>query len=423
MSGPPDPDKPLLAGWPFWRVAYRQTFAAFRFRNYRLWFRGQLLSLMGTWMQMTAQGYLVFELTQDATYLGLVAFAAGIPPWLFMLYAGVVADRMSRRKLLMITQGCMMMLAVILAGITFLGIVKPWHIIVLAFLLGIANAFDAPARLSFVLEMVDREHMTNAIAMNAMIFNLATAVSPAIAGLVYAAVGAAWCFALNALSFVAVLVALALMKPNPQPLTDPGRSALSELREGLHFVITEPLVRTLIGMVIMMGVFGVSFVALFPAWAVRILGGDATTNGLMHSARGMGALAGVLVIAALGSLRFRGRLLTIASLLLPAALLVFTVVRMQILSFAVLFLVGAGMIMTLNLCNSLVQSISPDGLRGRVMGVYSLSFFGMFPLGALLAGAAAERIGEPVTVALAAAIFGAFALAVRILLPRLSRYP
>lgn len=323
----------------------------------------------------------------------------------------------------MITQGCMMVLAVILAGITFLGVVQAWHIIVLAFLLGIANAFDAPARLSFVLEMVDREHMTNAIAMNAMIFNLATAVSPAIAGLIYAAAGAAWCFALNALSFLAVLVALGLMRPNPQPVTDPGRSALSEMKEGLHFVITEPLVRTLIGMVVMMGVFGVSFIALFPAWAVRILGGDATTNGLMHSARGAGALAGVLVIAALGSFRFRGRLLTIASLLLPASLLVFTLVRMQILSFAVLFLVGAGMIMTLNLCNSLVQSIAPDGLRGRVMGVYSLSFFGMFPVGALLAGAMAERIGEPITVAMAAAIFGAFALAVRILLPRLNGYP
>ena len=191
---------------------FKQTFRALVYPNYRLWFIGQVISLFGTWMQSTAQGFLVYELTHSPAYLGYVAFAAGVPTWLFTLLGGVVSDRIARRTLLIITQNCMMVLAFILAGLTFLGLVQPWHIIVLAFLLGVANAFDSPARLALAPELVDRKDLTNAIALNATMFNIATIVGPATAGLVYAAFGPGWCFFLNGLSFVAVIIALLLMK-------------------------------------------------------------------------------------------------------------------------------------------------------------------------------------------------------------------
>ena len=411
------------SGGPAWRVRLRNTFAAFKYRNYRLWFGGQLVSLMGSWMQMTAQGFLVFQLTHSAAYLGYVAFAAGIPPWLFMLYAGVVADRVSRRKMMLITQSSMMGLAVILAALTFAGLIAAWHIICLAFLLGVANAFDAPARQAFVLEMVEREDLTNAIALNSTMFNAATAIGPAAAGLTYAAFGPGWCFTMNAVSFIGVLVALALMRLRAPPKPVAGRSALAELREGLRFVVSDPHVRVLIGLVSVLSIFGLSFVVLVPAWAVRILGGDATTNGFLQSARGLGALTGALLIASLGRFKFRGRLLTFASFLFPLALLVFSQVRWEPLSLLVLLAVGVGQIITLNLCNSLVQTLSPDPLRGRVMSIYMLAFFGFMPVGALFAGTVAEHVGEPLTIVIGAAITLSFVSATRIFSPKLSGLP
>jgi MFS family permease len=215
-----------------------QTFAALKHRNFRLWFIGQLVSLVGTWMQATAQGFLIYQLTQSPAYLGYVGFAAGSPSLLFSLFGGVVADRMSRRTLLVITQTTMMILAFILAGLAFFNVVQPWHVIILAFLTGIATAFDAPTRQAFVLEMVTREDLTNAIALNSTMFNLATVVGPAAAGLAYALIGATGCFTLNGLSFIAVIVALLLMKLDLPVL--PNRvatSALSDAKEDRKSVV------------------------------------------------------------------------------------------------------------------------------------------------------------------------------------------
>ncbi len=238
--------------------SWQQTFAAFKYRNYRLWFVGQLVSLFGTWMQITAQGYLVFQLTNSPVYLGYVAFASGIPAWLFTLYGGVIADRMSRRALLVITQAAMLVLAFILAMLTFTGWVQPWQIVVLAFLLGIANAFDAPARQAFVLEMVERQDLTNAIALNATMFNAATAVGPAVAGITYAAFGPAWCFTLNGVSFIAIIVALLMMRIKPQAMPARCVSAASDVMEGLRYVVAHPVIRALIGLVGVLSLFGVS---------------------------------------------------------------------------------------------------------------------------------------------------------------------
>jgi MFS family permease len=401
------------------RIHWRQSFTALKYRNYRLWFWGQMVSLFGTWTQMTAQGYLIFQLTHSPVYLGYLSFVSGIPTWLFMLYAGVVADRVSRRTLLIITQTVMMILAFILATLTFSGLVQPWHIMVLAFGLGVANAFDAPARQSFVVEMVDREDLTNAIALNAAMFNSAMAVGPAMSGVTYALFGPAWCFTINGTTFVAVIGALLLMHLKPRDVPSQHTSPLSDLKEGFRYVTSQPIVRTLIILIAIIGLFGFSFIPLFPAWAVKVLGGDETTNGLLLSARGIGALIGALGIAALGRFKFKGKLLTVGTFVFPSGLLLFTFMRWLPLSLLTLVGVGMALVLVMNLANALVQTIVLDKLRGRVMGIYTFTFFGIMPIGGLLAGAVAEHIGEPITLALGALILLGAAMLVWLFVPRL----
>jgi len=372
------------------------TFAALAWPNYRLWFFGQMTSLFGTWMQSTAQGYLVFELTRSSAWLGYTGFAGGLASWLFTLDGGVLADRVSRRNILVVTQCLSMLLAFALSVLVFARVVAPWHILVLAFLLGAVNAFDAPARQSFVLEMVSREHLTNAIALNSTMFNAATVVGPAIGGLAYAAFGAGWCFLINGISFVAVIAALLAMRLGPAPASIPRRGVRVQVVEGLRAIATERRILALIVLVALSSLFGFSIVTLMPAWAVKVLSGDSRTNGLLQSARGAGALLAALGIASLGGrARGRGRLLTAGSLAFPVVLVGLSFTRSLPLSLAALFLAGAAMISMFNLANALVQTIVPDAVRGRVMSVYNLAFLGMAPIGSLAIGAAAERFGEP----------------------------
>lgn len=399
----------------------RGTFAALAFPNYRLWFAGQLVSLMGTWMQSTAQGYLVYELTLSPAYLGYVAFANGIPSWIFTLWGGLVADRMSRRNLLVLTQTWMMVQAFFLAWLTFSGRVQPWHIVALAFLLGIANAFDAPARQAFVVEMVSRETLTNAIALNSTMFNSATAVGPAIAGLTYAAFGPAWCFMINGISYLAVIAALLRMKLAPVPHAPRQASAAQQIAAGVRYVAGNQVVRTVILNLMVLSLFGISFQTLLPAWAVEILGGDATTNGFLQSARGVGAVAGALMIASMGSYAARGRLLLAGALAFPILLLVYSQVRWLPLALLVLVGIGWGFMTQANSSNALVQLHVPDELRGRVMSIFTLSFFGFLPLGSLLAGWVADSVGEPLTVILGGSIVLAFVVLVLVRMPELRR--
>ena len=397
------------------------TFAALAYPNYRLWFFGQMTSLFGTWMQSTAQGYLVYELTRSEAYLGYVGFASGIAAWIFLLYGGAIADRVPRRSLLVITQATSMLLALVLAALTFLHVVAPWHIIVLAFSLGVVNAFDAPSRQSFVLEMVDRRVLTNAIALNSTMFNMAMIVGPSVGGLAYAFFGPGWCFVINGLSFVAVIAALLAMKLEPwRPPVRTG-STLAEIRAGLHAVASD---RRILGVMCLLGavsLFGMSFVTLIPAWAVDVLKGDALTNGFLLSARGIGSLAAALGIASLSPRRSRGAVMMTAAFILPVLIILFSFTRTLALSLAVLLAVGAANIVTNNLANSLVQSLTPDPLRGRVMGVYMLTFFGFTPIGALLAGGAATAVGVPLTVALGAAGTLACATVIVFAIPSLRR--
>jgi len=399
----------------------KRTFAALAFPNYRLWFFGQMTSLFGTWMQSTAQGYLVYELTHSEAYLGYVGFASGVASWVFMLYGGALADRIPRRRLLVVTQTASMVPAVALSVLTFTHVVAPWHIVVLAFVLGIVNAFDAPARQSFVLEMVDRPVLTNAIALNSMMFNVAMAVGPAIGGISYALFGPGWCFAINAVSFIAVIAALLAMRlaDAPPPVRTSG--TFNDISSGLRAVVAD---RRILAIMILMGVeslFGNAFTTLMPAWAVQVLHGDASTNGFLQSARGLGALTSALVIASLSYRKFKGKLMTIGSFIFPIFIVLFSLTRSTTFSLLTLLGVGAFNIVVNNLANSLVQTMTPDELRGRVMAIYMLTFFGFGPIGSLLAGAAATAIGVPLTVALGACGMLACAVAIVAAVPSLRR--
>jgi len=405
------------------RLSWKQATTALKYPNYRLWFWGQIISLFGMWMESTALGFLVFELTRSPAYLGLVGFVTGVPTWMFMLYAGVIADRMPRRTLLMITQTVMMVLAFAIAALTFLHWIQPWHILVMAFLLGTANAFEAPARQSFVLEMVGVEDMTNAIALNSAMFSSAMAVGPMAGGLIYAFFGPAWCFAINGVSFIAVIVALKRMKLEPF-VPKPGRtSALADLKEGLKHVAAHPLIRTIVGLIGAVSLVGISFATLLPAWSVNVLHGDARTNGYLQSARGLGALVAALLIASLGRFRFRGKLLTFGTFALPVAVAVFSLVRWTPLALAIICASGLSHILIFNLSNALVQTHSPNALRGRIMSVYTFIFFGLAPLGMLAVGFTAEKIGQKATLLAGAGLMLAAATAVAVFMPHLRREP
>lgn len=369
-----------------------RTFAALKYPNYNLWFRGQIVSLFGTWMQTTAQGFLIYELTHSPAYLGYVGFATGVPAWLFTLYGGVVADRVSRRALLIITQTAMMVFAFVLAALAFLNVVQPWHVVALSFLLGVANSFDAPARQAMVGELVDREDLTNAIALNATMFHTATAIGPAVAGVTYALFGPAWCFTINGISFIAVIAALQRMKLKPLEKRVETGSVMSELKEGMSYILHHDFVAVLIGIVAINSLFTLSMNTLTPAWAVTILGGDATTNGFLQSSRGLGSLMGALVIATLGRITYRGKLLTLGTFLAPVLLIFFALIHWLPASLVLFAGIGVGTIMVMNLANALVQTSTPEKLRGRVMGAYTWIFFGFMPIGALWTGEVAARI-------------------------------
>lgn len=349
-------------------------------------------------MQRTAQGYLIFDLTRSPIFLGYVGFAYGIPSWLFMIYGGAIADRFPRRTILLIAQVAMMILAFVLAVLTFSEIVQPWHIVVLAFLLGIANAFDAPARQAFVTELVDRKDLTNAIALNSSMITTATVIGPAVAGITYAAFGPGWCFTINGLTFIAVIIALLFMKLAPFKPIARAVSIFTEIRDGLRFAARQPTIRILMINLGLLSLAGLGFVTLLPVWAVDVLGGDATTNGFLHTGRGLGALIGALLIAAIGQTYSRGKLFTIGTFVFPIFLILFSFTSILPASFLALMGVGWGFMVIVNLSNNLVQTNVTDELRGRVMGLFTFTFFGFMPIGSLINGALADQIGAPLTV-------------------------
>lgn len=375
----------------------KNTFLSLNYPNFKLWFTGQLISFFGTWMQTTVLAFFIFKLTNSSAYVGYLTFIQGIPSWILMIYGGVIADKMSRRKLILITQTSMMILAFILSFLIFLDIIKIWHLIVLALLLGIANAFDAPARQSFILDMVDKKTLSNAIALNSTMFHLSMAFGPAIGGLLYSHIGPGWCFFINGVSFIAIIIALSLMKLNKKEIIYNNSSTLVDIKEGIKYVIKEPLIRTLILLIGIISLLGLSLLTLLPAWSEIILKSDVKTYGFLFFFRAIGLLLGSLLVASLGHFNFKGKLLSISSIIFPITLLIFAFIKNIPLSMFVIFLSGIFTILVLNSANSLVQTRALDQFRGRVMGIYSLTFFGLSPLGSLIAGVIAKTKGEQLT--------------------------
>lgn len=373
------------------------TFAAFRHRNYRLWFAGQMVSLTGTWMQNIAQGYLLYTLTSSVAYLGYVGFVTGLPAWLLMIYGGLIADRVPRRTLLLITQSAKMMLALILGALVFLAWVRPWHILLLALLLGVANAFETPARKSLAVDLVKREDLTNAITLNDAMYYTSTIIGPAAGAAVYALIGPSWCFLLNGVSFLAVIAALLMMQFQAPSLPPSGRSVSVDLVEGFRYIHGNRLVQTMTISEFLISIIAYGSLIVLPAWAVKIFNGDVTTNGLLLSAHGIGAVLGGLLIAALASRKNRGKVWTSGSILLPLAMLAFALSRNLPVALFCLGLVGLAYVMLETNNSAIVQSTVPDELRGRVTSLYALMYTGGEPLGALAVGLLAGGAGISLT--------------------------
>ncbi len=406
---------------PVSRGGMLTTFAALRYRNYRLWFIGQALSLMGTWMQSVAQGWIVYQITGSRFALGAISFAGTIPTLFLMLLAGAVADRVSRRSLLIWTQTAMMLCAFILTALTATGVLQVWHVAVLAFALGVANSFDAPARQSLAVEMVeDRRDLMNAIALNSTMFNLGRVVGPAVGGIVLAALGPAWCFGLNGISFLAVIGALLGMHL-PHTASTSREPLAQQVATGLRYVLFSAPVRTIVLLMAISTLFGFSYSTLMPAYAVDVLRVGETGLGLLTTSVGVGALAGSLTVASLGHMRRKGRLLLAGSCLFPTMLLGFAFSRSFPLSMALLAAAGFGFVLQNTTSNTIVQMLVPDPLRGRVMAVYTLTFFGTMPFGSLLVGIIAQILGPTASVAIGAAFTLACALWILLTQPAMLR--
>ena len=380
-------------------MSFPTALRSLRTRNYRLFISGQLVSLVGTWMQTVAQAWLIYRLTDSAALLGLIGFAGQIPVFVLAPLGGVIADRANRHRILIATQASMMVLALALAALTLSGVVQVWQIFTLATLLGLANAFDIPARQAFVAELVPRDDLVNAIGLNSSMVNGARAVGPAVAGLVVAAVGEGYCFLLNGLSYIAVLVALLRMHVDP-PRRAAAISAWASVVEGFAFSWHTTPIRALLLLLGLVSLMGMPYSVLMPIFADRILQGGPDAYGILMSAAGVGALGGAATLTVRKSVGGLGRWVAVSSGGFGACLIAFSVSRSFWMSAALLVPAGFFMMMEMASSNTLIQSMVPDRLRGRVMAVYSMMFMGMAPLGALMAGALAEPLGAPLTVAI-----------------------
>jgi len=409
---------PLLTA----KLRWPTTFAALRHRNYRLWFFGQMVSLIGTWMQSVAQGWVVYMLTGSELALGTISFFGSLPTLFLMLPAGALADRVPRRSILLIAQTMMTVQAFALAALAATGTLRVWHIGLLAFGLGIANSFDAPARQALAVDMVeDRRDLMNAIALNSTMFNMARIVGPAVGGVILATLGSTWCFTLNGFSFLAVLAALLLMRMPDVQAASQSEPLAAQIKAGLSYILRNVPVRTMIALIGVASLFGFSYSTLLPAYAADVLHVGETGLGTLNAATGVGALIGSLVVAFLVSYRRKGMLLTAGSLLFPAMLLVFTASRSYLFSLGCLVVIGLAFVMQNATINTLIQSLVPDSLRGRVMAVFALAFFGTTPFAALQAGALAQALGPAMGVAIGAGLTLAFALGVFLVVPSLRR--
>ena len=391
---------------------------ALRHRNFQLFFAGQMISLVGTWMQTVAQSWLVYRLTGSTLLLGTVGFASQFPVFLVAPLGGVVADRSNRHRVVIYTQAASMVLAFILAVLTLTNRIQIWEIMVLAAGLGIVNAFDIPTRQAFLMDMVGREDLMNAIALNSSMFNGARIVGPAIAGIVVAWVGEGWCFFSNAVSYIAVIAGLLMMKiTHPVNLATEG-SPLEHILEGFRFAAKAAPIRAILLLLGLVSLVGMPYLVLMPVFASEILHGGARELGWLMGATGVGALLGALSLAARVGVKGLGRLIAVCAGGFGLSLIAFSASKMFWLSLILLLPVGFTMMVQMASTNTLLQSMVPDQMRGRVVALYTMMFMGVAPFGAFFAGAVAHRLGAPWTVAVGGVACIAGAVAFGIVLPR-----
>jgi MFS family permease len=381
---------------------------AFRHRNYRLFFGGQLVSLIGTWMQQVAQAWLVLQLTHDPLWLGLVAVAQFGPVIIFGLFGGVIADQLPKRKTLLVTQAVAMILAFILFGLTATGVVQVWHVIILAVFLGTNNAIDMPTRQSFAVEMVGREDMTNAVGLNSAQFNASRILGPAVAGLLIGAFDISIAFLINGISYLAVIVAYLAMRESElrrvEPVARPTsvRGVFENLAEGVRYVRTTPLVLLAVVVVGLVATFGMNFQVLVPPLADNVLNVGASGYGFLMAASGLGSTITALWVAF--SRKVGPRPIVIGAIALGLGSILLAASTSYAVSLVAMFIVGAGGIGMAVAANTTIQMSVPDQLRGRVMSVYTTVFAGSVPAGGLLMGAIASTWGVPLALMVGAVL-------------------
>jgi MFS family permease len=393
-------------------VSFQQTFRALEHRNFRLFFVGQLISLIGTWMNNTAEGWLVYQLTGSKALLGIVAAASTAPMLLLSTWGGWLADRRPKRSILVVTQAVSMLVSLTLAFLVWRGSVQTWQLILLAVVGGVIMAFDMPARQSFVIEMTDRKDLVNAISLNSAAFNGARIIGPSVAGVVMAQVGIAMCFFLDSVSFIAVIVGLMMMKLAPIETPTSEESLFAGSANGFRYVWNTPRLRRIFFLFSVAGIFGWSYSVLMPAIAKDVLKSGAASYGLLLASNGFGALCGAITVAAV-SHRYPSRTLALGGIWFFSATIIgfaFT----HHLWLAMIFLAGAGfgMLLFFASTNSAVQTSVRDDMRGRVMGIWALAFGGTVPLGALVAGTAGHFLGPTPTISIGAVICALAALAI-----------
>lgn len=394
-------------------------FSSLKVKNFRIYWFGMFVSLIGTWIQSTAQSWLTFELTQSAFLLGVVGFLSSIPVFLLSLFGGVLADRVNKRNILIATQGAFMLLAFLLAALTQMKLITPLQIMGIALLNGIVMAFDAPSRQAVVVELVGKEHVFNAIALNSVSFNSSRIIGPAVAGVLVATIGMSGCFYLNGISFLAVIFALFLIKVHNNARTDKNRPPLKDLKEGLIFIKNNRLILVLISMVGIVSLFGIAYVILMPIFANDILRAGVKGLGLLMSASGFGALIGALILARLGDFKFKGKLLIYSTLIFSVSLVLFSLSKDLFFSLFTLILVGASSVTAVALINTILQTIVPDEFRGRVMSVFMLTFAGFMPFGNLIAGVLSESLGVSFVVMASGIICAIFFIIIGLAYPQI----
>jgi len=395
---------PLLTTQPIKATQRSGLARAFIFRalsnkNYQLFFTGQSISLIGTWMTRIATSWLVYRLTGSALLLGVVGFAGQIPSFLLAPFAGVLVDRWNRHRLLVTTQVLALVQSLALAILTLMGVIRIWHVIALSVFHGLINAFDMPARQAFVVEMVDRrEDLANAIALNSSMVNAARLLGPSIGGVVIAAVGEGWCFMADAISYLAVIASLVAMTITPR-MTRPTKDAniLQQLREGWTYAARFAPIRDVLLLLALVSLVGMPYTVLMPVFANEILHGGPSTLGWLMAASGVGALAGALLLAARKSVLGLGKYIPLTAAAFGAGLVAFSFTRVLWLSLLLMIVTGFGFMVQMAASNTVLQTIVDEDKRGRVMSFYTMAFMGTAPFGSLLAGWVADKIGAPHT--------------------------